>query len=182
MNNKKIIVIAIVTILVVLLLISFSFAYLKTSLEGEGEYIIKVGSLELELDDANELTLESQIPIEDSSGLKLTGFSFKLTNNSNIASDYTIYLDDVALDDGEIKMADSALRYSLTIDNIEKEPASLLSMGDSSNRIVDKGTIGALETITYTLKIWIDYDATVDEASGKVFKTKLRVEASQTLE
>ena len=54
-------------------------------------------------------------------------------------------------------------------------------MGSNPNRRVDFGTIAPDETINYTLRIWIDYDATVEEASGKTFKGKLRVVGSQSV-
>ena len=47
------------------------------------------------MEEGNELTLESVIPLEDEEGMKLNGFTFSLTNNGNIESDYSIYLDDI---------------------------------------------------------------------------------------
>ena len=176
-NNKKVIIIAIV--IIVLLLLGIAFAYLTTTLQGQEEYVIRAGTLDLVLNEDNELTLKKQIPIEDSEGMSLNGFSFSLTNNGNIDTDYTIYLDDIALDEGESRIPDSSIRYSLTRDDDVIGPKNLTTMGSNPNRRVDFGTIGVDETINYTLRIWIDYDATTDEASGKTFKGKLRVVATQ---
>ena len=85
-NNKKYIIIAVVIILI--LLLGIAYAYLRTTLEGEEEYVIRAGTLDLVLDEGNELTLEKQIPIEDEEGMSLDGFTFSLTNNGNIESDY----------------------------------------------------------------------------------------------
>ena len=141
--------------------------------------MLRAGSLNLELDDKNELTLSSQIPLEDKDGMTLEGFNFSLINNGNIETDYTIYLDDIALDEGETWMPDSSIRYSLTKNEVAGNPDNLSNMGANPNRVVDRGSIAVDETINYTLRIWIDYDATVDDASGKVFKGKLRVVATQ---
>ena len=176
-NNKKIIIISIAIIL--LLLIGIAFAYLVTTLYGEKEYLVRAGSLGLRLEEGNELTLSSQIPLEDSEGMSLNGFNFSLVNEGNIETDYTIYLDDLELDEGETRMPDSAIRYSLTRNEEVIGPKNLTSMGSNPNRRVDFGTIGIGETINYTLRIWIDYDATTEEASGKTFKGKLRVVAKQ---
>ena len=178
-NNKKIIIISIAIIL--LLLIGIAFAYLVTTLYGEKEYLVRAGSLGLRLEEGNELTLSSQIPLEDSEGMSLNGFNFSLVNEGNIETDYTIYLDDLELDEGETRMPDSAIRYSLTRNEEVIGPKNLTSMGSNPNRRVDFGTIGIGETINYTLRIWIDYDATTEEASGKTFKGKLRVVASQSV-
>ena len=178
-NNKKIIIIA--TAIIILLLLGIAFAYLVTTLHGEKEYIVRAGSLGLKLEESNELTLEKLIPIGDSEGMSLDGFNFSLVNNGNIETDYTIYLDDIPLDEGETRMPDSAIRYSLTRDNVVGNADDLTNMGTNPNRVVDTGTIEPDQTINYTLKIWIDYDATTEEASGKTFKGKLRVVAKQSV-
>lgn len=176
-KNKKIIIIAIA--IIVLLLIGIAFAYLTTTIFGEKEYIVRAGSLGLILEEDNELTLEKIIPMEDEEGMTLTGFDFRLINRGKIDTDYTIYLDDIPLEEGETRMPDSAIRYSLTRDNVVGNADDLTNMGTNPNRVVDTGTIEPDQTINYTLRIWIDYDATTEEASGKTFKGKLRVEASQ---
>ena len=66
-NNKKIIIIGVA--IIILLLIGIAFAYLVTTLHGQEEYVLRVGTLNLELDDKNELTLSSQIPLEDKEGM-----------------------------------------------------------------------------------------------------------------
>ena len=176
-KNKKFIIIAIV--IVVLLLIGIAFAYLVTTLQGDKEYLVRAGTLDLVLEEGNELTLEKQIPLEDSEGMKLEGFNFSIVNNGKIDTDYTIYLDDMELSEGESRIPDSSIRYSLTRNDETFMTRNMTTMGSNPNRRVDFGTIAPDETINYTLRIWIDYDATVEEASGKVFKVKLRVVATQ---
>jgi len=176
-NNKKIIIIAIAIIL--LLLIGIAFAYFTTTIYGNKEYAIRVGSLGLILEEDNELTLSSQIPIEDSEGMALEGFNFRLINQGKIDTDYTIYLDDIPLEEGETRMPDSAIRYSLTRNDVVGDADNLSNMGENPNRVVDTGSIAVDETINYTLRIWIDYDATSEDAGGKTFKGKLRVVVTQ---
>ena len=176
-KNKKYIIIGIV--IIILLLIGIAFAYLTTTLQGDKEYLVRAGTLDLVLDEGNELTLEKQIPISDNEGMNLNGFSFSLVNNGKIDTDYTIYLDDMELSEGESRIPDSSIRYSLTKNDETFMTRNMTTMGSNPNRRVDFGTIAPDETINYTLKIWIDYDATTEEASGKVFKGKLRVVATQ---
>ena len=58
-KNKKIIIIGI--IIIILLLIGIAFAYLTTTLHGDKEYLVRAGTLDLVLNEGNELTLEKQI-------------------------------------------------------------------------------------------------------------------------
>ena len=176
-NNKKIIIIAVA--IIILLLLGIAFAYLVTTLNGEKEYFVRAGSLGLRLEEGNELTLEKQIPLTDEDGMSLDGFNFSLVNEGNIETDYTIYLDDIPISEGETRMPDSAIRYSLTRNDVVGDADNLSNMGVNPDRVVDTGSIKVDETINYTLRIWIDYDATTEEASGKVFKGKLRVVATQ---
>ena len=176
-KNKKFIIIGLV--IIILLLIGIAFAYLTTTLQGDKEYLVRAGTLDLVLEEGNELTLEKQIPLEDSEGMKLDGFNFSIVNNGKIDTDYTIYLDDMELSEGESRIPDSSIRYSLTRNDETFMTRNMTTMGSNPNRRVDFGTIAPDETINYTLRIWIDYDATTEEASGKVFKGKLRVVATQ---
>ena len=176
-NNKKFIIIAIV--IVILLLIGVTFAYLTTTLRGHKEYVIRAESLNLTLSEGNELTLEKVIPLEDEEGMKLDGFSFSLTNNGNKEADYYIYLDDLDIGNEENRIEDYSLRYSLTRNDEVFMTRNLSTMGSNPNRRVDFGIISPDETINYTLRIWIDYEATSEEAGGKTFKGKLRVVSTQ---
>ena len=87
-NNKKVFIISIAIIL--LFLIGVAFAYLTTTIHGEKSYLVRAGSLELRLEEGNELTLEKQIPLEDSEGMKLNGFNISLINEGKISTEYTI--------------------------------------------------------------------------------------------
>ena len=111
--------------------------------------------------------------------MKLDGFSFSLTNNGNKEVDYYIYLDDLDIGNEENRIEDYSLRYSLTRNDEVFMTRNLSTMGSNPNRRVDFGTISKDETINYTLRIWIDYEATSEEASGKIFKGKLRVVSTQ---
>ena len=178
-KNKKFIIIGI--IIIILLIIGIAFAYFTTTLNGSKDYVIRAGSLKLDLTEENELTLERVIPVEDSEGMSLDGFSFSLTNEGDIDTDYTIYLDDVALNEGESRISDTALRYSLVKNNVVGQASDLVSMGSNPNRVVDSGTISPDEKINYTLKIWVDYDATSEVAGGRTFKGALRIEDKQAV-
>ena len=61
------------------------------------------------------------------------------------------------------------LDIDLTKNEVAGDADNLSNMGANPNRVVDKGSIAVDETINYTLRIWIDYDATSEEASGKTF-------------
>ena len=171
-----------------LIVFGLSYALFTVTLNGTKKVKIKTGKLELQLLDKNnnpiystsnnsessyEINLDNQVPISDEEGLESTAFEFKLKNSGNLNANYTIYLDDVALEEGETRIDDEYIRYSLTKNGSEENPQGLTS------RQLDKGTIDTDNTTyTYTLKIWIKEDATND-AMDKVFNATLRVEGTQ---
>ncbi len=180
-KNYKRIVIGLVVIIAIVL--GVSYAWLTVVVYGDkGVSIIAAGSLSLELDESmtEGIKIEKAIPITDEEGKEQVGYTFSLENQGDIDSDYTIYLDDIELSAGQERMKDSHLKYQLIRDGEEKKLELLSETGENPNRVLETGEIAAGEKYHYTLKIWIDYDAP-NEAMGKVFKGKLRIEATQKI-
>ena len=188
-SNKK--VLKVIGLLGLFLLVfGLSYALFTVTLNGTKKVKVKTGKLELQLLDENNqditdsnnagysINLDNQVPVDDTTGLGTEGFTFKLKNIGTIDARYTIYLDDVALEEREDRLPDSAVRYSLTKNGSEENPSDLTSIGIAPNRKLDEGVIKQDTTNTYTLKVWIDEDAT-NEAMDKVFNATLRVEGTQ---
>ena len=90
------------------LLIAGSYAWLTLQVTGNKTNILKAGTLKLTLDDttSNGILLEKAVPMSDEKGKTTTEYTFTL-QNTGTAVGYTIYLDDVALTDGETQLEDS---------------------------------------------------------------------------
>ena len=177
-----------------LLVFGLSYALFTVTLNGTKKVKVKTGKLELQLLDSNnnpiyitdqnnttsyEINLDNQVPVDDETGLSTQAFEFKLKNSGNVKAKYTIYLDDVALEEGESRIDDQYVKYSLTKNGTESTPALLSTTVTENERQLDKGTIETDNTTNeYTLKIWIAEDAT-NEAMDKVFNATLRVEGTQ---
>ena len=177
-----------------LLVFGLSYALFTVTLNGTKKVKLKTGKLELQLLDANNnpiyitdqnsessyaIELDNQVPVDDETGLGAEGFTFKLKNTGNVKAKYTIYLDDVALESNETRIDDQYVKYALTKNGTESTPALLSTTVTNNERELDKGTIDVDNTTnTYTLKIWIDEEAT-NAAMDKVFSATLRVVGTQ---
>ena len=161
--------------LVLVLLIAGSYAWLTLQVTGNKTNILRAGTLKLTLDDttSNGILLEKAVPMSDTKGKTTTEYTFTL-QNTGTAVGYTIYLDDVALTDGETQLEDSKVKYQLTKNG--EETVALLSSLD--NKVIDTGTIDKNKTNTYSLRVWIDSSAE-NEVMGKILSKELRVEATQ---
>ncbi len=165
----------------VLMLVGLSYAWLQLTLRGTKELsILTSGKLELVLDDSmtEGISVTNSVPVTDDMGLEQKAYTFTLENKGTIDSDYIIYLDDLDLLEGQTRMKDSFIKYEL-VKNGERVNLDLLSTtGEHPNRILDKDIISAKEKYTYSLKIWIDSNAT-NEVMNTTFKGQLRIEAMQ---
>ena len=177
-KNKKVMIIIISILIVIILLLALTYAYFRTELFGSEE-IVKVGTLDLVLDETSEgISLDNAVGISDSEGLSLDGSTFELRNNGNKAVDYTIYLDDNTIGENDIRIDDKYLKYNLNKNGDGSKTYLLTSIGSNPNRILDSGTIDGKATNKYSLKLWIT-DEVDGNYSGQVFSGKLRVEVSQ---
>jgi len=180
-NKKKIWIIGMSCLLVLVLLIGASYAWFTLTLNGTKSNVIKAGTLSLILNDENSVGINSEqaVPMLDEVGKTGDPYHFTLENNGELPSDYTIYLDDMDLEEGETRMQDKFIKYNL-IKNGNQTTSFLKNRGTNPNRVLDSGTINQNQTITYDLRLWIDQDAT-NEVMGTTFRGKLRVIATQEM-
>ena len=177
-KKKKVITIVISIVIILILALAISYAYFSTQLSGTDQ-IVKVGELELVLDETSEgISLDNAIGISDSKGMSSTPSTFELRNNGNKAVDYTIYLDDNTISDTDTRIDDKYLKYNLNKNGTDSGAMLLTSIGANPNRILDSGTIEGKTTNKYKLNLWIT-DEVDGNYSGQVFSGKLRVEVSQ---
>ena len=177
-KKRQVLVTTISILILIILVIGLTFAYFTTTLNGSHN-IVKIDTLDLILNETSEgISLEKAIGISDSKGMSETPATFTLKNNGNKAVDYTIYLDDMALDSGDTRINDKYLKYNLNKNGSNSGATLVTSMGTNPNRILDSGTIEGGATNTYSLNLWIT-DEEDGNYSGQVFKGKLRVEVSQ---
>ncbi len=177
---NKIMLIPIVAILIVLLVATY--AWLTKTLSGTKDNIIKAGNLSLILDDKTSkgINSESAIPISDEEGLQTEGYNFRIENNGNLNTRYTIYLDDIEISSGEERMLDESIKYSLTKNEsstTEKLNELTTSKSEIGNkRELENGKIKPNEENNYTLRLWISSDAG-EEVINKVFGARISIKA-----
>lgn len=168
-------------IVVLLLLIGGTYAWLTTRATSDKVHIIKAGNLKLVLDDtiSDGILISNAIPVSDREGLETKAYTFTLENLGSADSSYTLYLDDLALDEDEVRMKDDYVKYSLTKNGGSEETAVLSTIGENPNRILQTGTIAGKTKDSYTLRVWINKDAEND-VMKTIFYGKIRVVAEPT--
>ncbi len=179
-QNRKKLIIASIMLVAVVIIVGISYAWLSITLTGQKTNVIKVGNLDLVLDEttSNGITMENGVAITDEEGLATDGSTFSLINNGDADICYELYLDDMDLESGETRVADKFIKFSLDKGTTTGTPKVLTSIGTNPNRLLDSGTISSGETINFNLRMWFNSEED-GNYSGQVFRGKLRVEAAQ---
>ena len=183
-KSKKIRIIGGV-VLCLVAVIGITFAFFSTGGTQETANTFTSGCLNIELTDASaSINLTNTYPISDVEGVDSTSYDFTVRNTCDTPTNYSINLESLnqvanTLNANYIKVSLS----SNTVDNV----ISKLSYNTSITPELDgayeaytlyTGSLGANETKTYHLKLWIDYDATVEQAANKTYTSKINVIAN----
>ena len=184
-KNKKALVV--IMILLLVLVIASTYAWLRLTKSSNTVNKITAGNLELVLDDTTSegIKLVNEVPRSYRQGMETKEYTFTLTNK-NSTSSYNLSLKDLEKysdEDGketviaaENRINDSKIRYILLKDG---EVATADKSKILTDRTIDTGTIKKGQTISYTLRLWIDSRAETD-IMGKIFNAQLSLVAEQT--
>ncbi len=178
-NQKSITYLAVITMLTLFTIItSFSYALLTKDVVGERHYSMQFGKFDLSMQgEENSIQLMNAYPMTDEEGKALTPYKFTITNTGDYEEEYRVLL----IEDEEGKASCSGctflnpnkLRYEVTIDGIAQTPRAAYT-----TTVLDRGVLTSNQTKSYELKVWLNYDATIEE-ENKYYYGKIKVEAYQ---
>ena len=180
MKNKNILFISVSLVLIVLLGIGVSYSMWNITTSQDTENTVYTKCFDVSItSQKNSIALENAYPITDEQGKKLTAFSFTITNTCDIFASYTVNLESlkgttlnsnflkVMLNNEELKLLSSY------------ETTDIVNTGSIESHIMAKGSLGSGDSEDYTLRLWIDYDTTLEDLDNeiKTFKSKIVVKA-----
>ena len=124
---------------------------------------------------SNVIKLDNAYPITDTKGKTLTPFTFSINNVCDTAVAYTVSLENL---EGTTLASDY---LKVMVNNDEPLLLNSLSTTDVVNttsiesRILDTGTLFKNNTKEYSIRLWIDYNTTLDDLNNetKVLKSKI---------
>ena len=187
--KKRIIILVVSLIIITGIIIGVSYAFFSTGGKQETANTFTSGCLNISLTDASaSINLNNIYPITDIEGLDGTSYDFTITNTCNTDANYEINLE--SLNQVSNSLSADYLKVSLSSDTVGNV-ISILSDNTSVTPEIDNayeaynlytGTLKASETKTYHLKLWLDYDATVEQAANKVYESKINVVANPEIQ
>ena len=166
-----------------MLIIGTSLAYIRFERIQENPNKIAALCLDMEfIEDKNSnINLEKAYPIPDKEGSGLTPYTFTIKNKCNDTVNYEINLD--------IIEEENAIDISHIKAKLNEEEPVILGNLNTSEKTIREATISkelktsslrGKESKTYNLRLWMDYDTSIEEGSNKTFKSKVVVKGTST--
>lgn len=182
MKKKKVIIISIFLILFIVVAVSSSYALFVYNITKDTNFKMMIGNLELNITDTtteDKYILNNAVPTRDDVALEQDGYTFTITNTGTIDSSYSIYLDDILLDNNLDRLSSEYVRFNLYNENTKLGKTSVLSSYDNEDRLLTTGILKTNESVSYTLRMWLDYMAGNDQ-QNKYYAVQVRVVGTQT--
>lgn len=170
--RNKYIIIVVVTILVsVIALAGTTYALLTVTVESDSKVTLTAGDLSVDFSEGNYINLENVAPMSDLQGLKTTPYTFTITNTGNITTYYHISLEE----DSSNTLDNSYLKMKLTSDSGYDSGVVTVSSYEIDDYVItSEYALEPNETVTYSLWMWLDYDAD-NSVQGTEYRSKIVV-------
>ncbi len=172
----------------ILFVLGISYAVFRTVTKGEQDSVISAGKLDVRIEnEQDEITLENAFPITEEEGKKQTPYTFDVVNEGTINAEYDLYIE---IDESVSTLPVDVVRYYLTVeeDGTEKN-VTLFSKTISEEDAIEKDGkklykidnkyLDTTKSNHYKLYLWIDEEATTEQAVNKRFEAKVSIEATQ---
>ena len=175
--KKNIIFVGVSICLLILLGIGLSYSMWNMRVSQDQTNVISTtDSFDITLaNQSNAIKLDNAYPITDTKGKTLTPFTFSIKNVCDTAVAYTVSLESL---EGTTLASDY---LKVMVNNDEPLLLNSLSTTDVVNttsiesRVLDTGTLFKNNTKEYSIRLWIDYNTTLDDLNNetKVLKSKI---------
>ena len=172
-------------VLCLVAVIGITFAFFSTGGTQNTANTFTSGCLNIELTDASaSINLTNTYPISDVEGVDTTSYDFTIRNTCDTATNYSINLESLnqvsnTLNADYIKVSLSSDTFDNVISKLSDNIVATPEIdGAYESYTLYTGSIQANETKTYHLKLWIDYNATVEQAANKTYSSKINVIAN----
>ncbi len=173
MSNQKKLIVMVISLSLILIL-SSSYALLRSTRTSQNNYVINVGDLKVNFQDAtsSSLNASNMYPMTDEEGaLVEKELVFTVKNEGTVKAYYNVSIEETSTNP-EFK---SVIKYIVKKDTGDYNQPVVLS----ENKYIDyNATLEATKEATYHVKVYLKEEA--DETyMGKTFNAKIHIESNQ---
>ena len=128
----------------------------------------------------NNINLENAYPISNEKGKKLTPFTFTVKNTCDMFLSYTVSLESLKGSTLSSKFIDAMVNNEEIKRLSDYETTEIVNNGSVESRILAKGSLSKDDSNDYSLRLWIDYDTTMEDLDNetKILKSKIIIKAT----
>lgn len=173
-KTKKIIMSIIPIFIFVLVLVGGTYSIFSKDVPALKSYEIIIGKFSFDIgSEANPISLPATYPMVDAAGKRTTPYTFNLKNSSGVKVNYTMEL----ISDTVNTLPDNLIKIYIEQGTNVVGPKTI----EELTRTIYTGTMEAGASQDFSVRLWLHEDATTD-VSGKTFKGKIKVTATQVVE
>ena len=171
----------IIILVMIVALATFSYSLFIITDKQTNNNILNSTCLSFEIkNEQNEISLQNAFPLLDEEGKKLTPYTFTVKNTCDAYMSYTISLETLQ----GSTLANKYVKVMLNneaIANLDTLPSNSTYYYDGAiaSKILGTYALGTDEEEDFSLRIWMDGDATANEETmNKVFNSKIVIKAT----
>ena len=161
--------------------VTFSYSLFIMTDKQTNNNILNSTCLSFEIEnEQNAISLQNSFPLLDEEGKQLTPFTFTVKNTCDAYMSYTISLETLKGSTLANKYVKVMLNNEAIV-NLDTLPSNTTYYYDGSiaSKILGTYALGADDEEDFTLRIWMDGDATANEETmNKIFNSKIVVKAT----
>ena len=176
-NKYHIFLLMLTCCIVGLSILGVSYAYWRFTYVADKANNATSGCFNIELTDQKDvINLTNAYPITDAEGLKLKPFSFTLKNTCTIFAHYYVNLEMLEGTTLNSKWVATKVNSDAITTLDQYKTTTTTISGSTESRTIAEGYLGSGDSVDYTLSLWLDEDATIDDdVMNKIFKSKVMV-------
>ncbi len=188
MKNKiSIVSLLIAIMLIITVAIGTSYSLWTTSVNQVSVNTIDVGCFRITFNDRNisgagDINLTNAYPMKNEAGKVLVPYKFSIENQCSVAASYDVNLETINTSTMDETKLDVYFNDSVIKSYI---PNVVNGLSDDAKNAMNltRGYLPAGESVTYSLRVWIDYNVTVDtpNVSGKVWNGRIAINSEATM-
>ncbi len=181
--KKNMVFVSISVILLILLGIGVSYSMWNMSISQETSNVIATTSecFDIKLTNQNNnINLENAYPISNEKGKALTPFTFTIKNTCDMFLSYTVSLESLKGSTLDSRFINVMVNNEAVERLSNYEITDTVNEGSIESRILAKGSLSKDDSNDYSLRLWIDYDTTMEDLDNetKVLKSKVVIKAT----
>ena len=159
----------------ILLFVGVSYAYWIITKQQSESNIVNTSCFKLTFTETDAINMPKAYPLTDLEGLSTTPYTFTITNTCTATFDYQVNLESLEGTTLGEDYAKVSLNAETPVLLSGYKPAQTTIAGAISSRVLKTGSLRAGESVSYDLRLWIDYASTMEQSANKVFYSKIVV-------